>query len=148
MKKSNIKEKRINIRVSNDEYDILSSKAKTAHVSVSTFLREVGLKGEITCLNNGKEIAQQIGTLHGKIEMYHQDMTDKIDKVKTTLESNNKIFRDSWGMLGTNSTDIKNMLHYQQVQVDAILNTLRYTYEEHEKDIEFKLQKVLSCIGG
>ena len=138
MKKSNIKEKRINIRVSNEEYDILSSKAKSAHVSVSTFLREVGLKGEITYLNNGKEIARQIGTLHGKIEMYHQDMTDKIDEVRTTLEESNRFLRDSWGY---NSTNLKTALSYQQIKIDTILNMLKHSYEEHEKDIELQLKK-------
>lgn len=145
MKKSNTKEKRINIRVSNDEYAILKAKAKEADVSISTFLREIGLKGRVTHLDNGKEIARQIGTLHGKIEMYHQDIVNKIEKIQKTLDDSNQLLKNS---CDSNYQEVAELFNYQKLNINFILGTILHANEEHEKNLDSKLKQVISFVGG
>ena len=140
MKSTNTK---VNIRVSDEEYNILKGKAKDADVSVSTFLREIALKGRVNYLDNGKEIARQIGTLHGKMEMYHQDIINQIDKVNTTLEESNRLVKDNCGI---NYSDTKQILEYQKMRFKILSDTLLHSYEEHEKNVDSKLQQVISFI--
>lgn len=145
LKSTNTKEKRINIRVSNEEYNILKGKAKDADVSVSTFIREIALKGRVNYLDNGKEIARQIGTLHGKMEMYHQDLVNQLDKVNTTLEESNRLVKN---VCGYNYSDTMQILDYQKKTFKIISETLLHFYEEQEKNVDSKLQQVISIIGG
>ncbi len=145
LKSTNTKEKRINIRVSNEEYTILKGKAKDADVSVSTFIREIALKGRVNYLDNGKEIARQIGTLHGKMEMYHQDISNKIQKVQKTLEESNQILQSTCGY---NHLDTSDIFKYQKKKLNVILDTMLNSYEEHERNIDSRLQQITSFLGG
>lgn len=139
MKSGNVKTQRINIRVNNSEYDILKSKAKEANVSVSTYLREVGLHGKVNHLNNGKEIAQKIGSLHGKMQLYQHDMADQFNKIQNVLEENNQLLKSACGI---NNLEIADTLKYQNLRINSVLDTIMNSYTEHKKKFDEELQKI------
>ena len=141
MKSKNIKEKRINIRVDNSEYDILKSKAKEANLSVSSYIREVSLKGKVNYLDNGKEIAQKIGTLHNKMQLYQQDISDQIDALKNILNENNQLLKNASSL---NQFEIANVLKYQNMRINAVLENFLYSYAEQEKKLETELHDTIS----
>ena len=141
MKSKNIKEKRINIRVDNSEYEILKSKAKEANLSVSSYMREVSLKGKVNYLDNGKEIAQKIGLLHNKIQLYQQDISDQIDALKNILNENNQLLKN---VSSLNQFEIANVLKYQNMRINAVLGNFLYSYAEQEKKLETELHDTIS----
>ena len=141
MKSKNIKEKRINIRVDNSEYDILKSKAKEANLSVSSYMREVSLKGKVNHLDNGKEIAQKIGTLHNKMQLYQQDISAQIDAFKNILNENNQLLKN---VSSLNQFEIADMMKYQNARINAVLGNFLYSYAEQEKKLETELHDTIS----
>ena len=141
MKNDNIKGKRINIRVNNSEYEILKNKAKEANVSVSTYLRDVGLNGKVNHLDNGKEIAQKIGLLHNKIQLYQQDISAQIDALKNILNENNQLLKN---VSSLNQFEIANVLKYQNMRINAVLENFLYSYAEQEKKLETELHDTIS----
>ena len=136
MKKTNVKTHRINIRVNDSEYEILKNKANEANFSVSSFVRDVALKGKVNHLDNGKDLAQKVGLLHNKIQLYHQDISDKIQAVNNTLQENNNLLQNTSSL---NSFDITNTLKYQNMRINSVLETLMFSYSEKEKKLETQL---------
>lgn len=145
MKNSNIKEKRVNIRVNNSEYEILKGKAKEANVAVSTYLRDVGLNGKVNYLENGKELAQKIGTLHNKIQLYRQDVFDQIDELKNILNENNKLLVNAQAV---NQFEFVKTLKVQNMRINSVLENILYFYTEQEKKIETELQYIIKKGAG
>ena len=141
MKNSSNKDKRINIRVTHSEYDILKNKAKEANLSVSSFVRDVALKGKVNHLDNGKELAQKVGLLHNKIQLYHQDISDKIQAVNNALKENNDLLQNASSL---NQFDIANTLKYQNMRINSVLETLMFSYAEKEKKLETKLHDFIA----
>ena len=142
MKNDNIKGKRINIRVNNSEYEILKNKAKEANVSVSTYLRDVGLNGKVNHLDNGKEIAQKIGSLHNKMQLYQQDISDQIDTLKNILNENNQLLKN---VSYLNQFEIADMMKYQNMRINAVLENFLYSYAEQEKKLETELHDTMNA---
>lgn len=141
MKSTNVKNNHIHIRVSNSEYDILKNKAKEANLSISSFVRDIALKGKVNHLDNGKDLAQKVGLLHNKIQLYHQDISNQISALQHTLKENNQLLQNTCSL---NNFEIANTLKYQNMRINSVLETLMFSYSEKEKKLEAQLHDFIA----
>ena len=123
-----IKQKELHVLVSEDDYAVIKGKADTAGMKVGKYVREMAINGKIQPITNGKEVARQIGTIHGNFINYHNDMMSRVDELSTAVETNNELLRQY-----TNkniSPAFIETLRLQQNQISTVIGMIKTVYDE------------------
>jgi len=93
-----VKEKHISFRVTDEEFEIIKSKAKSAHMSVSRFVLLSSLDKEIMFVDGLKEFAKQLGKVGGNLNqaviLLRQQRIQNID-----IENTKKVVNNIWQLL-------------------------------------------------
>ena len=93
-----IKEKHISFRVTEEEYQIIKNKAKSAHMSVSRFVLLSAMDKQIMVVEGLKEFAGQLGKVGGNLNqavvLLRQHGIQNID-----IDNTKKVVNNIWQLL-------------------------------------------------
>lgn len=139
-----VRNKKVNVRLNDDEFNLIKQKAGEGNVSMSEFMRKSSLDGKVNHINNGKEIAKDIALLHNKMQLYRQDITEQINSLKAILNENTRLLNECWSL---NNHEIADSLKYQNFRINSVFETVLNRYSEHEKQIEDGIQNIIRSKG-
>ena len=145
MEKNEKRSKIINVRVTGKEYDTIRKKAAEANLSISNYARRSTLGKEINLVLDGKHIALQLARLHSKMQNYHYDMNDRIQRLKDAVNANKTLLRtcDSGR---SDLHDIAETLRLQGHRIDAVLGIMMDAYAQQVQKVEEDAHTIISPI--
>lgn len=92
------KGKHLSLRVTDEEHEIIKSKAKTAHMSVSRYVLLSAIDKEVVIIEELKEFAKQLGKVGGNLSqaiiLLRQQRIQNID-----IENTKKVVNNIWQLL-------------------------------------------------
>ena len=134
----------IRIRLSEEEKAILESKAKSANMNPSSFVRHLIQNSQVNPLTNGKELAQKLGLFHQDMINLHQDALDKFQTLQSVVEENNQLLTENTSLL--NNPMILETLQMQNLRISAIANASMTHYEAEERRNEEKIKNLIPIV--
>lgn len=140
-----IRNKKVNVRLNDDEFNLIKQKAGEGNVSMSEFMRKSSLDGKVNHINNGKEIAKGIALLHNKMQLYRQDITEQIHSLQSVITENNRLLNECWNL---NNREIADTLKYQNCRINSVFEVILNRYNEHERQIEDGIQNLIRSKGA
>lgn len=140
-----IRSKKVNVRLNDDEFNLIKQKADEGNVSMSAFMRQSSLNGKVNHINNGQEIAKSIALLHNKMQLYRQDITEQINSLKSGITENTRLLNECWNL---NNHEIADSLKYQNFRINSVFEAILNCYTEHEKQIEDGIQNLIRSKGA
>lgn len=134
----------IRIRLSEEEKTVLESKAKSANMNPSAFMRHLIQGAQVNPLTNGKELAQKLGMFHQNMINLHQDVLDKFQTLQSVVEENNQLLTKNTSLL--NNPMIMENLKIQNLRISAIANEQMSKYEAAERKTEEKIKNLIQIV--
>ena len=143
-----IKQKELHVLVSEDDYAVIKGKADSVGMKVGKYVREMAINGKIQPITNGKEVARQIGTIHGNFINYHNDMMSRVDELSSAVEANNELLRQ-YSNKNLSPAFIE-ALRLQQNRISTVIGMLKTTYGETYQTAQEGIMRSLNPIirGG
>jgi len=138
------KKKEIHFLVNEDEYAVIKGKADSAGMKVGKYVREMAINGKIQPITNGKEVARQIGTIHGNFINYHNDMISRVDELSSAVETNNELLRQ-YSNKNLSPAFIE-ALRLQQNRISTVIGMLKTTYGETYQTAQEGIMRCLTPI--
>lgn len=140
-----IRNKKVNVRLNDEEFNIIKQKADEGNVSMSAFMRQSSLDGKVNHINNGQEIAKGIALLHKKMQLYRQDISEQINSLQSVIAENTRLLNECWSL---NNHEIADTLKYQNLRINSVFEAVLNRYSEHEKQIEDGIQNLIRSKGA
>lgn len=136
MKNTETRTKRIHVRLTNDEYNIIKSKAKEANTDVSSYIRTTVLNSKVQPLINGTDVARAINKLHFGTQNFRNDITVSIDKLTKAINENSK-FIDKNPIF--NNTEFLETAYFQRARIGTLIQEVHDSCEKSERIIQDKV---------
>ena len=140
-----IRNKKVNVRLNDNEFNIIKQKSDESNVSMSAFMCKASLDGKVNHINNGQEIAKDVALLHHKMQLYRQDITEQIHSLQSVIAENTRLLNECWSL---NNHEIADSLKYQNFRINSVFETILNRYSEHEKQIEDGIQNLIRSKGA
>ena len=135
MNNTKIRNKRIHVRLTNDEYNIIKSKANEANTDVSSYIRTIALNGKVQSLTNGADVARAINKLHLETQNFHNDITVSIDKLTEAINENSKFINRS---SLSNNTEFLETVYSQRTRIKTLIHEVYDSCKKTERIIQDK----------
>ena len=142
-KKKENRSKSIQIRLTEEEHNIIKDKAKLANTSVSDFSRKSVMGQTISTIHDGKVLAKKIGMVHRKMIGYHNDMMEHIQELKDAISDNEKA---SSCIQNRNDVEASEVFQLQKLRIDAVLKLMVQNYDGMIRKSEEELNQVVSAV--
>ena len=130
-KKSDGRSKTVTIRVTENEFDDIKRKSGEAGVSISEFARNASLGKQIHHIHEGKKIVEQLGLLHGKMQIYHRDIANCIQQLQNAVQENVDLLLCK--SKDNEMPDLCETFQLQNKRINIIINTIMDAYAQNEK---------------
>lgn len=139
--KDDLRNKTITMRMTENELECLKQKAAEAGISVSEFTRRSSLEKPVQRINDGKQVAEQLGLLHEKLLVFHHDMANRVQQLHGAIQDNTALAEKFNGFC---SPDMQEAYKFQKERINAVAGMLMAVYRTYEQSIEEEAHDIIN----
>ena len=139
--KDDLRNKTITMRMTENELECLKQKAAEAGISVSEFTRRSSLENPVQHIRDGKRVAEQLGLLHEKLQVFHHDMANHIQQLQCAIQDNTALAEKFNGFC---SPDMQEAYKFQKDRINAVAGMLMAVYRAYEQNIDEEAHGIIN----